>query len=527
MHRPGLSRPPRQVGRPAGAVAVSGQVVHDDAARTPLHHTRVELFVAHGGREELRSRGMTDAAGRFEVRVDVPAHQTGSTLRVRVLARRPRLDGHEPLERTWIVVARAMSEPWRGDPRVDLGRIVAPWWERRPGPLPRLAAHPEIGDETHPVTDWPVPSDLSTAGRPVEVPAARGLESILRWADLPGAVAAPGAGWRVDVPDLVPAGVEPRSLSIALDPHGAVSSIAWREDEVTVVVRPDDPEWAEAEEVAAVLLRRAILLVGLGANAGLWMEREALAAHRHLRAHPLATMLLPALRGAAWVTADAERHAFTTHDDAWTLWPAPRPAVLSTLARAAVAAGGWPQGSRWPGHPLPPLRAAVREALMAAVTRLRQDEANAWRAGRIELERWWEEREADRDGRALTGPAVAVPGVGGAGLDDEASVAAVDVLELAAVGSAWWRCAVAACLSGADAGLHLVRVEGRWQAEESPSSRATREALASRVAPRSGARPDDPTVGASPLLVAAWARAGLAWDAAGLPAGAFRGRVIV
>jgi hypothetical protein len=310
---------------------VVGRLVHDDADATPLHHARVELFLAMGEREEHIGRGVADGRGRFALPFQVPPNRRGATLRLRVLMLRPSLWAGEPPAERWRVAARAMSTPLVEPGTVDLGAVRVPWWERRAGGrLAPLPADLVDGDGFALIDRPPTPALVSG-------PAPRRDVSL---PELLGALLLPGwsgdeQGWTLTLRGAMGLSGEPELVCVV--GRGA-----------SIVAQTGDGAPVDDGVVAAAALRVA---AAVGARRCLWFgEQRAIGAFRALRASALAERLLPRLRGVAWAAARVE-HAV------WT-----GAAGLSTERAAHAMAVEGPVGGR-PGGPWPRIEGAARAAM--------------------------------------------------------------------------------------------------------------------------------------------------------------------
>lgn len=382
MHRSSLSRPPRVHPSQPGRLELRGRLVHDDDDATPLHGARVEVFFAHGSREDLLARCVSDANGRFALQLQLPPRFSGGSARVRVLELRAPLEVREALQSRWRVAARASSAPLFSAEPVDLGTIRVRWWEWRASPPPRLAPDPvELAEgRGPPLADRPVPP---------------------LWDRRVARLAAPPD---VDGPTL---------------PIGALLSAVW-----TGPAGADgscqlaDPLGEEADP--GVVLRRCALVRWLAA--GLRLEQAAVAAHRHLRG-PSAPWLLPLLRGAAWTNAVAEHHLLAGALDEVLGVPAAR--LLPVVARASAQltpgqAGDRPAGWAWRRvwESLTPALAQEVDRWLATAEGVAEDPG--WRRFVAELR---------PRGRALPSGDPLAP----------VRAAMAEVLELAVIDTAWWR----------------------------------------------------------------------------------------
>lgn len=326
-----------------------------------MHHARVEVFVGLGGREDFLARGIADGRGRFAISFRLPTGQLGATLRIRVLCWRPPQHAEEPAAACWRVAARAISPPLVDPGVVDVGDVVVHGWGLRDGY--RLAPIPEeLRDgDGSPLLDRPPAPALARRLAAPAPPQVNGDDGLLEALLVPD-----GAG-----------GDRIRDAAIALG--GAV----------------------------------------------LETERRAVAAFRHLRAAPLAALLLPRLRGAAWLAAAAEHLVRTGAVD------------LGPPSEVLAAAAAWRdapcQGRGW---------AEVREA---ARVRLEVEVLAWWRADAEAIEADAVEVNAMMVQLGL--PALRSPRLAA----DELRAWIVDTLVLALVQVPWQRAALArVALAGLD-----------------------------------------------------------------------------
>lgn len=316
--RHGLSRPGRT---PPGRAAVwqaVGRLIHDDADGTPLHHARVELFLAMGEREEHVARGVADRRGRFAIPFQVPPNRRGATLRLRVLMLRPSLWAGEPQAARWRVAACAMSGPLVEPGTIEMGAVRVPWWERRAGG--RLAPLPvELVDgDGFPLVDRP-PTPALTSRHPPRRPV-----TLL---ELLGALPLPGwsgdlQGWTLSLrtPFRLPG--EPAELRVV--GRGA-----------EVLAQSGDGAPVADGVVGAAVMRAA---AAVAARRCLWFgEQRAVGAFRALRGCGLAERLLPRLRGVAWAAARIE-HGVMSGEVGVT--PSAAAEAMGSDAQVAVRPGG-------------------------------------------------------------------------------------------------------------------------------------------------------------------------------------------
>jgi hypothetical protein len=527
-----LARPPRTPVPGPASVQATGRCVHADDEATPLHHARIELFFAWGDREAMLGRGVTDGQGRFAIPARLPAAWEGGRLALRVLQLRPPMTAQEPAERGWRVAARARSEVVDRVGEVRFGDVVVPWWERRAGPGVRLAPLAGFGGEPEP-EDLPVQSAwLSRAillGLAPEPPPpvggmvrdARGVWGRAPEPEPPPAPEPPGpppatlgdllgscVGWtweadddgvlRVALPDALRAEGEPRG-AWARCRDGAVIACGWEGASSAL----GEPGFAGSEAVVRVIARRAACVDGLLGQILLPLEALAVPAFRHLRAGPLAPLLLPRLRGAAWLVGVLQ-DALGTHADLLDLLPPAGPGGWSSEVDR-VARSATPGTARLlPGSPV----ARAVEAVHAELT--------AWLATPEMAARFVGDVETARFQRELMGHA----GRMGPDDTDPRALAAVTATALTLLWGLWpfQREVLRAELASPGGTLRLAQVGGAWAPAVDPDEAASRWALAAALRPLPEASLDADRLGdVDPVWRRRWASVADALVAAGLP----------
>lgn len=523
--------------QPASTV-VRGRLVHDDVERTPLHQLRVEVFFHDGRRESFLARGITGANGRFGIHVALPARWEGKRLQLRVIELRPPQKKDEPLQRRWRVIARLETEPMENPDRTDVGQVAVPHWEYRAGPLPRLALSlddpPQVPSEAaeasfrirhrralevHLSQPWlrdpndPLGSVMS-AWPPPTLPHDDGPEAVVALlldSALSQRLEPEGEGWRLELP-AGPAPAVGRAwhdyVSARFERAGATLAITEvRLGDAPTVVDGQDPRFPAAVVALGTRIRlESVVDEGL-AGLHLCGERYAIAAWRHLRASPLATLLLPHLKDVALVNALGEGAVFTDPSLLLPLLPWSREGLALRLVRAVAERPMEEWSAPVPlcaGHRWAHVGARVATMLAHHVKRFVVNHE-------ADLERHWVEVErftADVDAhRPWADPAAPRPHADIGSTMDEPGIAAVErlctsILFQTVFAFGWWRHHIVERLADPRAGTLLRRGSGDVPIPLTTGSQASLQAMIGRLLAPTGehALVDDPEGDVLPVL---------------------------